>query len=250
MFSYQPTKKQKRTTPQLQHQLTEMKEGEWKEFTPFSHLGPIIMAKGVMKGECPDLEPIRWTDFRGRKHAFVGNYPTEYPFPSGDKTVTLRTTDHPPLANRTIMKMAITMSRKLSELKRVTKYWRSLTLPREGFNVCNISKYETGGALATHQDDETNHANDCIASVSFGAPATFTLGKRNDPVHQAIRLEDGDLIFFDRNTPHSIRDVEGERLNFTFRTWNDVAYWNREGVEFPPLEPPRAKNSRSGRKPN
>jgi hypothetical protein len=198
-----------------------------------SRRDPIILGKGVLKGKEPDVnwKAIKWMTYATRKHAVVGNHPSTYSF---DKKRPLSTEDQTPEDNLAIMGLARVIAETINAAKTdiQTKWLRSLSLPPGGFSLATLTSYQRCDqeALATHTDGEAEHAFDCIASVSFGADAIFTFGAGRTA--QSVRLQDGDLLIFDRFTPHGVSSVAGERLNLTFRAWGDVSHWNRKGKEY------------------
>ena len=96
------------------------------------------------------------------------------------------------------------------------------------FNVANLSKFLAGGRLGLHQDDEPQHASPLVMSISIGSSAIFRAGSLK------LTINEGDIILFDRLTQHSVSDIEGERYNITFRSWNDVPYYNLQDHLYKP----------------
>jgi hypothetical protein len=229
--------------PALDYQFTDLKSEEWGYLLPDTNRGGLILGKAVMKGKKPSEEGIVWTNFSNRYHAFLGRYSTTYSF--GKE---LRTDAHSPTVNLRVMELARALSITCSEARRTSNQRKSvlskLSMPPGGFTVANATKYKRGDHLGWHTDNEPQHGYAGIASVSFGAPAIFKFGADAKERTKAVVLEDGDLIFFDRNTYHSISHVEGPRTNYTFRYWNDFPYWERDTKLFQQPRENRQKRQR------
>jgi hypothetical protein len=244
-----------RVKPKITHtpQLVHLKEGEWSFLKPSSHYGPVIVGKGVLKGQEPCVDGIEWTKMGSREHAFTGLYKTTYTFKTGvpGEKKTLKTEDNTVEANVRVMSLARTIGLAVRDAKSRYRSLQSLNLNPGGFTVANLSRYKQGGKLGYHADSEPQHAFDCVASASFGASAFFCFGAKDDKHLNSIRLDDGDLLLFDRNTYHMVEGVEGPRLNLTFRSWNDLPYWDRNLATYSIQEEgktPNRKRSRSGDK--
>lgn len=220
------TKKPKTST---YHQLQELKAGEWGILRPDGRRDPLILGKGVLKGRKPDTSTIKWRDYSRRKHAVVGSHSSKYAF---DSRGPLNTDDQQPETNIKIMELAKVIGETITAAKSGTTWLRSVNLPPGGFTLATLTSYEACDqtALITHTDNEPAHAFNCIASASFGADAVFTYGQKG--TEQTICLQDGDLLIFDRFTPHGVSSVDGDRLNLTFRSWGDLSYFERRGKEY------------------
>ena len=90
----------------------------------------------------------------------------------------------------------------------------------ERFDFLLLNRYRTGSdSMGWHRDDEAM-AGTRIASVSLGAPRRFLFRPDGSPPSEALELEHGSLLLFDRHIPHALpksRRVTGERINLTFR---------------------------------
>lgn len=83
-----------------------------------------------------------------------------------------------------------------------------------GLNCCLVNKYldnEISG-IGRHKDGESEHVDDLIVSISFGASVEFELDG------EIIELCDGDICIFNRNSWHSIPyQLRSERISLTYR---------------------------------
>ena len=106
------------------------------------------------------------------------------------------------------------------------------------FNAASLVNYRAcqqhvgKPTLTAHQDNESVHASDFIASISFGREARFKWGtSKNDPHMNSLTLSDGDLVCFDRMVWHSVEIIgvttkEWVRTNITLRAFNLPWYTN------------------------
>lgn len=74
-------------------------------------------------------------------------------------------------------------------------------------NCCNGNRFERKNerycnSLGRHEDDEPEHTHNLIASVSVGASADFSLYIKGK--WRTIRINHGDVVFFDRFTTHRV----------------------------------------------
>jgi hypothetical protein len=74
-----------------------------------------------------------------------------------------------------------------------------------------------GFNLKPHKDSESLHDNVNIVSVSAGANAKMLLWLNPKDAPLIIELSNGMVVEFDGRIKHAIKDIEGERYNWTFR---------------------------------
>ncbi len=91
---------------------------------------------------------------------------------------------------------------------------------RERFDFVLLNRYRNGGdSMGWHKDDEAM-AGEFIASFSLGEPRRFLYRPAGRPPSEALTLEHGSLLLFDRRIPHALpksRKARRERINLTFR---------------------------------
>ena len=94
------------------------------------------------------------------------------------------------------------------------------------FNFVNVNYYPkcTSGRLSIHRDDEKEHGNDTIASVSFGASNSMLFYRESGgKYYKRITLNHGDLLLFNRFQWHAVgtsKNLQKNfRLNLTFRVF-------------------------------
>ena len=195
--------------------LTNVPVGEWDTLRIDQSFPPIYFGRGILKGR-KLTDNFRWTKCNGRQHAFVGDVDARYTF---GKNITLDTRDQTSQATDEVMDLAKEIKFIIRE-HALTKAscLRDLHLPH--CDVASIACYPPGGGIPPHTDNELEHSNHAIISVSFGSRATMLLGKEGKEM--AIYLHDGDILVFDRRIRHSIKDVQGPtgRLNVTYRSWH------------------------------
>jgi len=179
---------------------------------------PVFLCRGLFKGRSIPKSIIKWQKIGTREHALLGEDDLSYRF-SG---ITLRVSEQSDEANEAVMKFASEIKTAIREQRSSFSCLRSLRLPH--LDVANATTYGQGGWLPQHKDNEDEHANDGIASVSLGAEATMVFGQDKDPAPKAIKLGDGDLVIFDRNLKHGVQQVRGDRINLTFRSWKKPFY--------------------------
>ena len=190
----------------------------WDSATITYGKAPVIICRSLFADTHIPHDSIKWTSFHGRKHAFLGEEPLEYTFAGGK---TLKVVDQTDEINGKVMAIAGKIKAAIRSARPSNLVLNLIRLER--LEVANASLYAKGGSLAAHKDNEPAHTHDGIASISLGASATMLFEAPNSggerPSIKAIKLHHGDLVIFDRNIRHSIVDVEGDRLNFTFRSW-------------------------------
>ncbi len=134
------------------------------------------------------------------------------------------------------------MSNEIMELTRAVKNILSATSQQlagmyisfDRLNVATMVDDLKGTGVGEHQDDEEEHGNDIIVSISFGSPAVFKWRQSKNEVSNSITLEHGDLVIFDRWRWHEVirqedTDQNWNRLNITFRIFNVPCYgWKGE----------------------
>ena len=90
----------------------------------------------------------------------------------------------------------------------------------ERFDFLLLNRYRDGkDSMGWHRDDEAM-VGSLIASFSLGAPRRFLYRPSGQPPSEALILEHGSLLLFDRHIPHALpksRKAQGERINLTFR---------------------------------
>lgn len=185
----------------------------------------------------PTWEKTNWTKgghMGKRKFAFAGKHEAAYTFPVGGAPRTFRTSDQTDEVNAEVMKIGEEVGKALAKVKADPRYsWVLAPLLPPHHNVASLHMSEEaikGGALGVHSDDEPQHGSSLITSVSFGASAQFLLypfGRSQLPRYE-VQLRHGDVLYFDRHIPHAVSEVEGKRVNITFRTWNDAPWWRPE----------------------
>ena len=188
---------------------------------PDSEGKPIILWKGAMLGSKLPRD-IMWQEFHKRKHAFAACFDATYKF--GPKP--LRASDQSKQANEQIMNLMREAKQKIKVKKNsgTGAIFGLIELPH--LDVATLSKYEKGDRLPVHQDNEREHANDAIVSMSFGSRATMVIHRNDFNRSELFRfhLDDGDLLIFDRFLYHSIEEITGPRTNITFRSWKKEWY--------------------------
>jgi len=86
------------------------------------------------------------------------------------------------------------------------------------FNTANGMRYANRTAkLGAHYDDEKSHSkiHPWLGSMSFEETCQFRLFLKPNPI--TLRLNQGDLMLFDRRLKHSVVSCKGKRYNLTFR---------------------------------
>lgn len=100
------------------------------------------------------------------------------------------------------------------------------------YNICLCNRYDNGKrAIGFHADNEERGSVDGIASVSLGAERRFVFRKNSDGAEYTMTLHHGSLLFMStgcqENYRHSVpvdKDVDGPRINLTFRWFDPVRY--------------------------
>ena len=199
-----------------------LNQGDWTAHSFTDDTPPVIFGKGVMKGTATPTD-IQWdSTFPNRSHALLATHPCTYAFgkTSDGRPLTLRSTDQSDANNaalRTLISQAVAALR--NGLIEINHPWE-IRMPF--FNNATLTRYQAGGTLPPHQDNEPEHINDMIISISWEGRAVMNFPRfKGDPCPDAIRLEDGDLLAFDRFLYHGICDVEESRTNATLRTWKE-----------------------------
>ena len=111
----------------------------------------------------------------------------------------------------------------------------------ERFNHILLNRYRDGSdSMALHADDEPELGrNACIAAVSIGHVRRFDVQLKSKAKKKtSIFLENGSLMVMDRSLQHShyhgvpkvtcAPDVEGERINITFRLLKGPPGWRED----------------------
>lgn len=208
-----------------------VKQGGGAAHFPSNSRSPIVYLKALLAALEPDFEGVLWEEggHPSRLFAFVGLYDTSYAFRAGSSVRRFLTSSQSAEVNRRIMDINQKVMAALKELQKSPAYAMDLSpLVPPPHNVATLHKTVKaveGRALGIHSDDEP-HGSPLITSVSFGAEALFVMypfGTNTQPVE--VVLGHGDVVFFDRQIPHGVFDVKGERVNITFRTWPDAPWW-------------------------
>ena len=138
---------------------------------------------------------------------------------NGIKT-TLKASFHPKEINQLIMDLTKQVANVVRNCEVLGKKYYHIQLAV--FNVANGTGYVHGGHVPRHSDDEKEHTHDLIASTSFGGSAVFHIevaGNDGKKLDYPVRLDDGDLVLFNRHLKHWVDPPEDRkyRLNLTFR---------------------------------
>ncbi len=177
------------------------------QFQPDKRLPPVTVFKNLFPGRKMP-ERIIWKAVRGRSHALVGKkHKFTYIFGPPNNRTTLSSEEQKVEESDIIMdwcREIMTLIRGFREEGKIL-----LGLLPTYFNVATLAKYEKGGRIPFHHDNEREHISDLILSLSIGASAKFIING------QALTLEDGDVVLFDRMLGHEVPWANGTRHNIT-----------------------------------
>ena len=152
-----------------------------------------------------------WVEVGTRRHAFTGRWLSNYPFGGLRVPGSLWPQD--------IERLGEFASRAATE-----QLGRTIS-----FTHCSVAAYSRpNGRIPPHKDDEPEHADDIICSISEGGRCCFRWWPEKGPrerssAGQVAWLSHGDIVLFNRLHRHEAERISSPRLNFTYRVWRPQA---------------------------